>query len=461
MQQDKLTSKDQDRIEILKSIPIKKAIFKLSVPMMLSMLIHAIYSMTDMFFIGKLNNPHMVAAITICMPIVFLLQAFADIFAVGGASLISRLLGEGNTKNASNAGSIAFWTAFAVVFSIALIGFVLRGPILIIAGASEATFPYSLNYFTIILIAAPFMGMQFTMSGLLRAEGATKQAMIGTVLGSAINIILDPIFIFGLNMGIQGAAVATAIGNILAFSYYILFYTKKSHLISISPNFFMFNKYYFWNIIKIGVPASLGMVLMSFGSILANNYAANFSDLVLAANGIAFRAIDLPFMLIIGLAHGCQPLIGYNYGAKNFKRMFDTIKTSMKINLLMGILFSSVCFVFANPILHFFINDIDVINYGAMILRLFCFSIPFTAIEMVIVVVFQSLGKAVQSLILSIGRQGLFYVPALIMLSNRWGVQGFIWSMPLSDIFTGIFAIILYIIFYKQFVKQNDIALSI
>ena len=305
------------------------------------------------------------------------------------------------------------------------------------------------------------MGMQFTMSGLLRAEGATKQAMIGTVLGSVINIILDPIFIFVLKMGIQGAAVATAIGNILAFSYYILFYTKKSHLISISPKFFTFNKYYFWNIIKIGVPASLGMVLMSFGSILANNYAANFSDLVLAANGIAFRAVDLPFMLIIGLAHGCQPLIGYNYGAKNFKRMFDTIKTSMKINLFMGILFSSVCFIFANPILHFFINDIDVINYGAMILRLFCFSIPFTAIEMVIVVVFQSLGKAVQSLILSIGRQGLFYVPALIILSNRWGVQGFIWSMPLSDIFTGILAIILYVIFYKQFIKQNDIASSI
>lgn len=449
-----LTNKDEQRIEILKSMPIKKAICKLALPMVLSMLIQSVYSMTDMFFIGKLENPHMVAAIALCIPVIFLIQAISSIFSTGGASLISRLLGEDNLKEASRAGAISFWTAFIVVVIAAIAGYIYMEPLIRLAGASDDTLAYCLRYLKIMFLAAPFIGMQFTMSGLLRAEGATKQAMIGTVLGSVINIVLDPIFIFVFKMDIQGAAIASLIGNIIAFAYFIHFYIGKTKMISISPRNIVFEGKYYLEVLKIGVPASLGMILMSFASALANVYAAGFSDLVVAANGIAFRAIEFPFMFILAVSQGCQPLIGFNYGANNFKRMVCVISTALKTNLAVSIVLSGVFFAFANYVLMLFISDYEVIKIGTTMLRRAVLALPFTALEMVIVVVFQSLGKGIQSLVLSIGRQGMFYLPALIVLSNLWGVNGFMWAMPITDAFTGLLAVVLYSFFYRQFVKR-------
>ena len=451
---DLLTDEDEQRIQILKSMPIKKAIWKLSLPMVLSMLIQSVYSMTDMFFIGKLDNPHKVAAIALCIPVIFLIQAISSIFSTGGASLISRLLGEDDLGGASRAGAISFWTAFVVVVVAAIAGYIYMEPLIRLAGASEDTLVYCLRYLKIMFIAAPFMGMQFTMNGLLRAEGATKQAMIGTVLGSVINIILDPIFIFVFKMDVQGAAVSSLVGNLIGFSYLIHFYTGKTKIISISPKNVVFEGKYYLEVLKIGVPASLGMILMSFAAALANVYAAGFSDLVVAANGIAFRAIEFPFMFILAVSQGCQPIIGFNYGANNFKRMMDVISIAIKTNLAVSIGLCGVFFAFANHVLMLFITDSEVIKIGTAMLRRAVLALPFTALEMVIVVVFQSLGKGIQSLILSIGRQGLFYLPALIVFSNLWGVNGFMWAMPISDVSTGLLAVVLYIFFIREFKKR-------
>ncbi len=219
--------KQLDRTHILDSMPVYKAIWTLAIPTMMAMLVQVIYNMTDTFFIGKLNEPNMVAAISISMPVFMMIQAFGNIFAVGGASLISRLLGKGERKGASRAGAVAFWSAAVVCTVVSIIGLIFIKPVLMSCGASVNTIGFGKSYLSIMLLGSPIIGLKMALAGLLRSEGATREAMIGMVSGSLLNIVLDPIFIFLLKMDVAGAAIATVIGNIAGFLYCLSFYTRK------------------------------------------------------------------------------------------------------------------------------------------------------------------------------------------------------------------------------------------
>lgn len=417
---------------------------------MMAMLIQVIYNMTDTFFIGQLNNPNMVAAMSISMPIFMIIQAFGNVFAIGGASIISRLLGKGDKENASRAGSIAFWSAVTTCTIASLIGFIFIDNILMLAGASTNTIGFARSYLSIIIIGGPFMGMKMAMGGLLRSEGATKEAMIGMVLGSVLNIVLDPLFIFGLNMGVSGAALATTVGNIIGFIYFLTFYLRKQGVISVSPKNFSFNKTIYKAIFKIGIPASLGMILMSLGFALANVFASGFGDDVVAANGVVMRVFSIGVMLTMGLAHGCQPLMGYCYGAKKYERLMDTIKKAIVMGTIMCIVITLTFISFSETIIKVFINDETVISLGAQILRRNALALPFLGIQMVLMTMFQSLGKTIESLIVSVGRQGLFFVPSLIIFSSTWGYNGFILAQPFADIATTTLSLSLFILMRKK-----------
>lgn len=440
----------QDRIHILESMPVNKAIWALAIPTMLAMLIQVIYNMTDTFFIGKLNEPNMVAAISISMPIFMIIQAFGNVFAIGGASLISRLLGKGETENASQAGAISFWTALAICIFVSIIGLVFIESILSFCGASVNTIGFGKSYLTIILLGSPFIGMQMALGGLLRSEGATRESMIGMMIGSILNIVLDPIFIFPLNMGVAGAALATTIGNIIGFTYYIAFYLKKQGIISISLKNFCFDARVYADIFKIGIPASIGMILLSIGFALANVFAASFGDDVVAAYGVVMRITSIAVMLAIGLAQGCQPLMGYSYGAKKHSRLLETIKRSIIIATIMCTFFAALFFAFSDIWIKVFINDVVVRTLGVKIIRAFVLAMPFLGIQMVLIIMFQSLGKTVESLVVSLGRQGLFFIPALIILSALWGFDGFIFALPVADIATTLLSLTLFLIMKKE-----------
>lgn len=447
---------DHERIQILSSMKIQKAIWKLAIPTMLAMLIQTIYNMTDTFFIGQLREPNMVAAISICMPIAFLLQAFGNIFAIGGASLISRLLGEGEMENASHAASISFWSALTIMIATTILGMIYMEPILRLCGASDATMPFCKDYLFWMMLGAPFMGMQMAMGGLLRSEGATKESMVGMMSGSILNIILDPIFILFLNMGIMGAALATTIGNLVAFIYFIMFYVRKKGIISISPRLFVFDGHYYAAIFKIGVPASIGMVLMSVGFIFSNVYAASFGDIVVASYGVVMRITNIAIMMAMGLAQGVQPLMGYNYGAKRFDRLFETIRRSIKVNVLMATAFAVLFYIFADVWIRVFIDVEDVVTLGKDIMRIQVFGMPFMGMQMILMIMFQSLGKSVQSLIISLGRQGLFFIPAIIIFSAVWGLTGFIWALPFADMFTTALSFTLFLFMRKDLNRQME-----
>ena len=447
----------KDRIQIMESMPIRKAIWQLSVPTMIAMLIQVVYNMTDTFFIGKLNNPDMVAAIAICMPIVMAIQAFGNIFAMGGASLISRLLGEGRRENANHAAAISFWAAAVICVTTTVVLYLNMEAVLRVCGASDDTLIWCQRYMTVMLTGGAFMGLQMTMAGLLRSEGATTSSMIGMVSGSVLNMVLDPVFIFLFRMDIAGAALATAIGNLAGFSYYVVYYLRKKSVISISPRNLVFKKFYFTNIFKIGIPASLDNILMSGGMAVANVIAAGFSDNVVAANAICMRLTSMGIMLTIGMAQGCQPLMGYSYGSQNIKRLLETVKNAvLNATLICGAI-AILLFIFASTWIELFIIDKDVVAIGTKFMRLMVIAMPFMGVQLIFRTLFQSIGHSIEALILTLGRQGLFFIPAMLIFSTLWGETGFMLSMPSADMLTTVLAALLFVFLRKRLrLKQEE-----
>ena len=442
-------SKQPDRTDILSSMPVYRAIWTLALPTMMAMLVQVIYNMTDTFFIGKLNEPNMVAAIAISMPVFMMIQAFGNIFAVGGASLISRLLGQGERAAASRAGAVSFWSAAAVCTAVSIIGLIFIEPVLMSAGASVNTIGFGKSYLSIMLVGSPFIGLKMALAGLLRSEGATKEAMIGMVSGSLLNIVLDPIFIFLLKMDVAGAAIATVIGNIVGFSYCLSFYTRKKGVVSIAWKHYRFDRDVYAEIFKVGIPASIGMLLTSTGFAVGNVFARGFGDEVVAANGVARRISNITVMLSMGLGSGCQPLMGYSYGAKNYNRLQETIKKSALVGTIMCTAFAFLFFIFSDFWIRVFINDPVVIDLGAQIIRSFSLAMPVLAMQMLFMSMFQALGKGVQSLVISLGRQGFFYVPFLAIFSAQWGFNGFIRALPAADVATTLLSLVLFL-FLRQ-----------
>lgn len=451
--------KQLERTQILESMPVYKAIWTLAIPTMMAMLVQVIYNMTDTFFIGKLNEPNMVAAISISMPVFMMIQAFGNIFAVGGASLISRLLGKGERERASRAGAVAFWSALVVCTIVSIVGLIYIKPILMSCGASVNTIGFGKSYLRIMLMGSPVIGLKMALAGLLRSEGATREAMIGMVSGSLLNIILDPVFIFLLKMDVAGAAIATVIGNVIGLLYCLSFYIRKKGVVSISWKHYRFDRELYAEIFKIGIPASIGMILTSTGFAVGNVFAAGFGDEVVAANGVVKRISNITVMLSMGLAQGCQPLMGYSYGAQNYRRLVETIKKSTTIGTIMCSAFALLFYTFSGFWIKVFINDPTVINLGAKIIRSFALAMPVLGIQMVLMTMFQSLGKSVQSLVIALGRQGLFYIPALSVFSSLWGFNGFIRALPAADMATTLLSLTLFL-FMKRDFQFSSVALT-
>lgn len=443
--------KQLDRTYILESMPVYKAIWILAIPTMVAMLVQVIYNMTDTFFIGKLNEPNMVAAISISLPVFMMIQAFGNIFAAGGASLISRLLGEGERERASRAGAVAFWSALVVCTIVSVISQIFIKPVLMSCGASVNTIGFGKSYLRIMLMGSPIIGLKMALAGLLRSEGATREAMIGMVAGSLLNIILDPIFIFLLKMDVAGAAIATVLGNVAGFLYCLSFYIQKKGVVSISWQHYRFDRKVYAEIFKIGIPASIGMILTSTGFAVGNVFAAGFGDEVVAANGVVKRIANITIMLSMGLGQGCQPLMGYSYGAQKYNRLLETIKKSTLIGTIMCSTFALLFYTFSDFWIRVFINDPTVIELGVKIIRSFSLAMPVLGIQMVLMAMFQSLGKAVQSLVISLGRQGLFYIPALSIFSSVWGFNGFIRALPAADMATTLLSLTLFLFMKREF----------
>lgn len=446
----------ENKIYVLERMPILKAIMNLAIPSVLSMLVSVIYNLTDTFFIGKLNDPFQVAAVSISLPLFTLQMAMAGVFGVGGGSYLSRLLGSKEMEKAKNTLATSVFSTAIISVVLGVMGIMLIPQFLKVVGASGDTTIHARNYMLYILIGSPFILIKFALLQLVRAEGAAKEAMIGLFIGTGANIILDPLFIFVFNMGVTGAAIATVLGNALGMTYYLWFYMSKRSLVPLSFSHLKLRWSCYREIFTIGIPASLSQVMMSVGNTVSYRLASEYSDIHVAAMGVASRIFTIPTFVFMGISIGVQALIGYNYGAKNFERMKQAMKSAVIISLSISAFMTVLFVLFSKELILIFIKDQQIIEYGAQILYAYTYAIPVAAVGMIMMGALQAMGKALPALIVSISRQGIVYIPAIFILNKLFEFNGLIFAMPIADFITTTMSIIM-VIFIVRNLKHHQI----
>jgi putative MATE family efflux protein len=321
--------------------------------------------------------------------------------------------------------------------------FIFREPILRVIGTSDVTFVYANEYFSIIGAFIAVSLVNISLSGQVRAEGATNTAMHGMLLGIVLNIILDPLFILKFGWGVAGAAWATVIGIVASTVFLCLHFASSRSVLSISPRDFKPDALMYGEILKLGIPSAISNLVMTFSAIFTNRVAASYGDFVIAGKGITLRVESISFTLIMALAMGYQPFAGFNYGAKNFKRLKQGLKITLLYTTTLAVFFVFVFAFFGRFMISLFISDTTTVNAGAAFMRAFIFGLPFMGLQMTLMVTFQALGRAVLATTVSLGRQCLFYLPLLFILNYVWGFEGFMYSQPIADILTALVAVTL------------------
>lgn len=422
-----------DENELMGSLAVPKAVAQMAVPSVISSLVTVVYNMADTFFVGQTGDPLQVAAVSLTNPIFILMMAFANMFGMGGSAVLSMAMGEKNEARVRQASSFVTYASLLVGVMFAVILIVFMDPILAVFGANAETYDFARGYTLHIAWGAPFIIWSAAASFIVRAEGASREAMVGSMIGTIANIILDPIFITTLGQGTAGAAIATSIGNIMASAYYLWYFLKKSRVFSIRLSDFTWRERIFSRICSAGLPTAIFSALMSVSTIVLNQMLVVYGNAPVAAIGIVFKANMFITFLQMGLANGVQPLLGYNYGAGNMARFRQVERFTKKCCLVVGVLATALYFVLREPIIRIFIDDDQVVAYGVQMLIAYMVSGPVIGILFVNMNCMQSVGHALGATVLSILRQGVLLIPLLYLLEAFLGLNGIIFGQSVTD----------------------------
>lgn len=460
----------KDNRKAFEEYKVPKAVMTMAVPSMLGMLINVVYNLADTFFVGQTGDSNQVAAVSVSMPLFLLFIALGNLFGVGGCAFISRSLGEGKNDRVKSISSFCVYGSIIIGALLGIIYLIFKRPLLFLVGASDNTIGFAVDYLKWIAAGSPFVVTAITVGNLVRGEGAAKTSMFGMVMGQIANIILDPIFIlaggdklfgltlpFGFDMGVSGAAIATVIGNVISVLYFLIYFLRGKSILSITPKRFTVKNGIAKGVISVGLPASLNNLLMSISNIIVNIVLVKYGDNAVAAMGVAMKANMLVTMLQIGLGQGVQPLIGYCYGAKNYKRMKNVLGFSVLCNMIVGTAMMLFYLVFRKDVIGIFINDKEVIDLGVKMLTALMSPGPVIGIMFVLNFAFQGMGKGIQSLTLSVGRQGLIYIPLLFILNKTVGLDGIIWAQAAADFCCVVMSIVMFAFVYEGIKKKNNI----
>lgn len=430
--------------EIFEKIPVHKAYFKMALPVVFSMVISLVYNMVDTWFIARTGNTDLIAGVSLGAPVFTLMIALGDIFGLGGSSVISRLFGRKLDADGKRLSVFCFYAAFACGVVIAALMLLFRQPILHMLGADQNTYAYVSQYYTFIVLGAPFIIVSLTPSNLLRTEGFSTASMTGTVLGSVVNIILDPIFIFVLGLGAAGAAIATILGNICTDLFFVWFLLAKSRKLSVNPAGFHISGAEVRQILVIGFPASITNFMQSFGIALTNRFLLPYGNERVAAMGIVMKVNMIAVLILVGFAFGGQPLIGYNYGAGNRKRLKEILRFCYGFECAAALFLALVLSLAARPMIELFIKDAVIVDTGIPMLRLQLAGMPFVAVVLVTTCIFQSAGKAWNAFLLSVSRQGVIFAAVVLLGSLLAGYYGVLTAQAISDLLTAALAVWLF-----------------
>ena len=407
-----------DRNKMLGEEKISSLLWKLSLPATIGMLVNALYNVVDTIFIGYGVGPLAIGGLTIAFPIQMLVMAIAQMIGIGAASAISRSLGAGDKESADYYAGNSY--SLIIILSLIFVGLSITflDPLLRLFGASDTLLSVSSN-------------------NLIRAEGNAKVAMFTMLIGTVINIILDPIFIFVFDMGIRGAALATIVSQFVTFLYVIKYMYSGKSMLNLKPHHFVLKFNYITEIITVGVPAFVRQVGGSLLAIILNNSLVFYGgDLAISAYGVINRVIMFIFMPMFGVVQGLQPIAGFNYGAKKYARVNEVIKLSIKSLVIYATLGSFIAFLFPEIIFRIFTNDAQVIDIGTGALKIIVLGLPVVGVQIVSSSIYQSLGKAKPALFLSLLRQIILFIPLVLILPRigNLGIVGIWLTYPLSDL---------------------------
>lgn len=444
---------DDKRIELLSKTPVTKAIITMSIPMVMGMMIQLLYNLVDIFFIGKLADPNQLAAANVTTALFMIMMAISGIIGTGASSYISRCLGKLDYEKASKVLSSGITICFIIGVFVTIVGSIFITPIVNALGANKAIFPYAFDYSIVLIFGATIIMCNFALGQLIRSEGSTMVSMMGMLIGTIVNTILDPIFIFTFHMGIKGAAIATVLGNAFGLLYYITFYLRGKSMIKFKFKNISFEKDIWKEIFSIGTPSSISQILMGIAVMLCSNLIIRYGENAVAGMGVATKIMTIGTYIFMGFSVGCQPLLGYNFGAKNYKRVQDIIQKGMMLTSILGIVLTIFISIFSKQLISFFTPLPEVITQGNIIHRGLIWSLPVFGAQMVGAVTVQAMGKGKASLLISISRQGLFYIPILFILNSFWGLNGLIFAQPAAD----LLALILTIIVTKTILAKSKI----
>lgn len=425
---------EDKRIYTLREENPIKAVLKLGLPLVAGMFIMVLYNMVDTYFIGMLRDDYQLAAVNLAYPVMMISIAVSNMIATGASSLIARSLGAGDEKKANHTLTVGFEFTLIGSVIVTAIGYNCIDKICAGLGAKENTFLFTKQYVAIILLGTIFTMGNYTLGQLLRSEGSVRYSIVGMIVGTFANIILDPIFIFGLHMEIRGAAIATILGNALGMLTSLIIYISGKSLLR--PSFRMLRptgeimREIFW----VGIPATLETLLTSIAYIINNNLAVAYGELTVAAMGVSQKIMTIGTYIYQGFATGTQPIMGYNYGAKNYKRMLSVLKSGIlllsSIELCVMVIFG----IFAPQLIGIFSDSPEVIENGVRVLRANMCILPFVGAISMSRISFQSMGKAQYAFAITLVRQLFLYVPLLLILNRSLGFFGMIWAQPITEV---------------------------
>lgn len=437
--------------ELFETAPVPRAVATLAIPTIISQVVTMIYNLADTFFIGQIGNPYMVAAVSLVSPWFNLLTALGNLFGLGGSSLISRLLGAKQEKDIKYVSAFSIWGGAAVTLLFSIGTYLARRPLLTFLGASPDTYGFAESYlfWVVVLGGVPTM-VSLTLGHLLRSEGHARPASAGMMLGGILNVVLDPVLIFGFDMGVAGAAIATAFSNAASVVFFVIQYIRlgKKSAVSLHPRYFTFR--FVGQIFSVGLASALATALGNASNMVIVRLASGYGDIPVAAYGIVKRIDQVPLNVSMGLCQGFMPLVGYNYASGDYRRMRAVSFFSWKTALVMSACFVACFAIFAPQILHLFIPEAETSALGASFLRIACLAVPLTSVNFLISYTLQAMGKGVQSAVLTFGRQGLLNIPLLILMNLVVGLYGMIWTQLVVEVIMLPVSLGMYLLTWKR-----------
>ena len=426
--------------ELFRTGSVWKAIFSMAVPSIVIVLVMVLYNMADMFFVGRLGDTAQVAAVSVVGPVFSILAAVATMLGAGGSAIIARCFGAGEIEQGKACASLCFWTGIGLGIVTAIPLILVRKPLLDALGATSEISPYAERYLVILAAGAPFLILANSMAMLVRSEGAVKEGLVGNLLGTLVNLILDPLFILAWNLGVGGAAAASVLGNVMASLWYLGYIVRQGKVLTLRLRPALKKPQILGNIIALGLPNGISSLLAGFASSFSNNLLAGYGTAAIAAMAAAGKTTMLIGMATMALCMGCQPLLAYSFGAGDTKRLRTLLKDLFFLTIVFGTIAGGACYLGRNALIGMFLQENTAFELGTQLVLFLVLGSPVIGLTYLVTNYLQAIDQAGGAVVISLLRQGLLLIPLLYLLNIFFGVQGIAAAYMVADLGAAVIA---------------------